>query len=454
MNEFLERQFERRARIAVFGDAMIDEYWDVDADRVSPEFPIPVMLADPNKPPQVVPGGAGNVCSQFSHFNFDIDLFSIVDSRFKNSIKGVGLSNCVEAKCSIPVKSRFYSGSFPLCRLDRETKGHCLLPSLLKESQKKLISSLLESEPYEVVVFSDYDKGVFLDIEPFIHRMPESTITIVDPKKHPIERWRGCTIIKPNSLEAAKMSGSDDWRDQCSYFFRETECQAVVITQAGEGVVGNVMGSWFEYRPSSSVNPRSVIGAGDTFVAFLAMCMSHSIDIRKAVEVAFKACSSYVGKVRNSPIYPYELGHGKIVSPQYLSSRDFKLAFTNGCFDILHPGHLEMLRFAREKADRLVVALNSDTSILKQKKSHPPINDLEYRSTMISALECVDFVTHFEEDTPYDIIKKIRPDVLVKGSDWPSPVGADIVPEVCSFGLVGSHSTTAIIEKIRTQLAK
>lgn len=448
MNDFLDRQFERRSRVAVFGDAMIDEYHEVGADRVSPEFPIPVMLADPSIPPYVVPGGAGNVCSQFRHFNFEVDLYAFVDRKFRDSIEGVGLSNCFETSGPIPTKSRFYSGGFPLFRLDRETRGHSMSQSELREAQARLVHSLVESDPYEVVIFSDYDKGVFVGAEPFLHRLPDSTITIVDPKNHPIERWSGCTIIKPNASEARTMSGSDDWRTQCEYFMRKTNCQAVVITQAGAGVVGNVMGSWFEYRPSSLGEPRSVIGAGDTFVSFLAMCMAHSIDIRKAVEVAFKACSVYVGKLRNQPVRPYEIEDSKIVRPASLAPRDFRLSFANGCFDILHPGHVQLLKFAKERGEKLAVALNSDDSVRRQKKSHPLVNDLSYRTAMVAALECVDFVLSFEDDTPYELIKTVRPDVLVKGSDWPDPVGSDVVGEVCSFGLVGGLSTTGIIDKI------
>lgn len=448
MRDFLDRQFARRARVAVFGDAMIDEYHDVSADRVSPEFPIPVMLSRDPKPSCVVPGGAGNVCAQFSNFNFEVDLFAIADARLKECLRGVGLEKCIDLGCSIPVKSRFYNGDFPLFRLDREARDYGLSSCELRTVQNSLVSSIVESDPYEVVVFSDYDKGLFLDMDPFLRRMPEETITIVDPKDQPIERWEGCTIIKPNSSEARRMSGSEEWRAQCEYFMRKTDCQAVVITQAGDGVVGNVMGSWFEYRPEFVGNPASVIGAGDAFVAFLAMCMCHSIDIRKAVDLAFKACSVYVGKRRNQPVYPYEVEESKLVAPESLVKRDFRLSFANGCFDILHPGHVEMLKFARGRGERLAVALNSDASVSRQKKSHPPINDLEYRMSMISALECVDFVLSFEEDTPYDLIKRICPDVLVKGSDWPNPVGSNIVGEVCSFGLVGGHSTTAIIDKI------
>lgn len=448
MNELLERHFDRRPKIAVFGDAILDEYYEVSADRVSPEFPIPVFHASDDVP-GIVLGGAANVCRQFSNFNFDASLFALTNEKIKYLAGGIDMEGCIFSR-RVPVKKRFYSGGFPLFRFDVETGDYGLEPDSLRKLQEKLVEKLLSRDPFDVVVFSDYDKGVFRGIGEFMSRIPESTITIVDPKKSPLGRWRGCTIIKPNSVEAEEISGHSDWRRQCDFFMRETACQAVVITQAGDGVVGNVQGVWFEHRPEVRKAPRSVVGAGDAFVAFLAMCMAHSIDIRKAVEIAFEACSLYVDEPRNRPLYPYQISPSKSVDPRILEKRDFSLAFANGNFDILHPGHLELLKFARSKADGLVVALNSDESAGRQGKSHPLINPLEYRKSMVEALGCVDFVVEFGEDTPYEIIKKIRPEVLVKGSDWPNPVGSDIVPEVHSFGLVGGHSTTLIIEKIRS----
>jgi D-beta-D-heptose 7-phosphate kinase/D-beta-D-heptose 1-phosphate adenosyltransferase len=205
---------------------------------------------------------------------------------------------------------------------------------------------------------------------------------------------------------------------------------------------------WFEHRPDSAVSVRSVVGAGDCFVAFLAMCMCHSVDIRRAVAIAFEACSVYVGEQHNRPLHPYRLNKSKFVDPRMLVDRDFSLSFANGCFDILHPGHIELLSYAKSRADRLAVALNTDASVDRQGKSHPRVNDLAYRKKMVAALECVDFVLEFDEDTPESIIRAVFPDVLVKGSDWPSPVGADLVREVCAFGLVGGYSTTEIIRKI------
>jgi len=450
MNELIERQFDYKPRVAVFGDAMLDEYYDVTADRVSPEFPIPVMKMDQDRP-KIVLGGAANVCRQFSNFNFDVSLFALTNENINYLADKINMDGCVFSK-GVPLKKRFYSDGFPLCRLDVEGDNYNISYDDLESLRSKLLDNFFSAEPFSVVVFSDYDKGLFKGIREFIHKIDDSTITIVDPKKHPVERWKGCTIIKPNAKEAAEVSGHSDWRRQCEYFMRETGCQAVVITQAGDGVVGNVQGGWFEYRPSFKKTPRSVVGAGDTFIAFLAMCMAHSIDIRRAVEIAFEACSVYVDKPHNEPVHPTQILSSKLIDPRLLAKRNFSLSFTNGCFDILHPGHLELLKFAKSKSDRLVVALNSDKSVANQKKSHPMINDLSVRKTMLSALEFVDFVVDFDEDTPYEVIKTIKPDVLVKGSDWPNPIGADLVKEVCSFGVFGEYSTTSIIEKIRLGL--
>lgn len=450
MSILLERMYDYKPRIAVFGDAILDEYYEVSANRVSPEFPIPVMKSSKDNP-KIVLGGAANVCKQFSNFNFDVSLFALTNENIKVFAGDINMDGCIFSK-GVPIKKRFYSDGFPLCRLDIEGDNYNLSPGAMKELQDKLLQNMLESEPFSVVIFSDYDKGLLKGRDDLIKNLDDSIITIVDPKKHPVERWRGCTIMKPNAAEAAEMSGQSDWRRQCEYFMRKTDCQAVVITQAGDGVVGNVQGGWFEYKPAVKKTPRSVVGAGDAFIAFLSMCMAHSIDIRKAVEISFDACSLYVDKAYNSPLHPHQIAPSKFVDPRIFTKRDFTLTFTNGCFDILHPGHVELLKFAKSKADKLVVALNSDESVKRQNKPHKLVNNLEYRKTMISALEYVDFVVSFDEDTPREIMNVMCPEVLVKGSEYADPVGSEIVGEVFSFPMVSGHSTTSLINKIKSDM--
>lgn len=449
MNELLERQFDRRPKIAVVGDSMLDEYYEVSSERISPEFPIPVMLSEKSSPVAVALGGAANVCAQFRNFNFDVNLFSFTNESIKHiGSPRIGMDGCIFAR-HVPVKKRFYRGDFPLCRMDVERKNYGFSPDALKDLQNKIFERLRRS-PSDVVIFSDYDKGLFSGVSGLAETISPDSITIVDPKKGPAEKWRGCTIMKPNSEEARNITGETDWHLQCQSLMNSTGCQAVVITQAGSGVVGNVMGSWFEYRPEELSDPVSVIGAGDCFVAILAMCMANFIDIKKAIEIAFKGCTSYIKNRFNRPISPVDLETGKIISSSSLVLRDFHLALTNGCFDVLHPGHVALLEFAKSKADRLVVALNSDESVKRQGKSHGLVNDLASRKAVVAALGCVDYVIDFNEDTPEKLLERLRPEVLVKGSDWPNPVGSQFSGEVCLFDKVGDHSTTGIFEKIRS----
>ncbi len=446
MNDLLNRQYEYRPKIAVVGDSILDEYYKVSSDRISPEFPIPVMHSLDGIPFKKSLGGAANVCAQFKNFNFDVDLFSLINKDIREINTFINMDKCVYSD-KVPIKRRFYNGKFPLYRLDVEVDNYGLDSDNLKKTQQKIFNDLGLSL-YDVIIFSDYGKGIFNNqkIFPLVN---ENAITIVDPKKGPLEKWKGCSIIKPNSKEAFDLTGTSDWRKQCEIIINKTSCQAVVITNEGFGVVGNVMDSFFEFYPEHVIEAKSVIGAGDCFVAILSMCMAHSIDIKKAIKIAFKACSSYVSHSFNNPLFPIDLEFGKIVNENSLKKRDFSLAFTNGCFDIIHPGHISLLEFAKSKADKLVVAINSDKSVKKQNKSHGLVNNLETRKKIISSLACVDYVVDFDEETPERIIKTISPDFLVKGSDWPNPVGSDFVKKVFIFDLINNYSTTNIIKKIK-----
>jgi D-beta-D-heptose 7-phosphate kinase/D-beta-D-heptose 1-phosphate adenosyltransferase len=345
-----------------------------------------------------------------------------------------------------------------LCRWDVEETNCGITGDAIASIQQALLrnfeSGVAQHSP-AVVIFSDYDKGVFtgnavkwLEAEGI-----QDSITIVDPKKGPLEKWKGCDVFKPNVKEAQDLTGHKDWQSQCKYLYKYLNCRAVIITQGGDGVVGLVSDQLFEYRPTRTIYPDSVIGAGDCFVAFLAMGLAHCLDIKHVVEVAYEAGAIYVQRKHNAPVMPHELlsqadpEAAKIRMPP--ESRNYKLVFTNGCFDILHEGHLATLRRARAMGDKLVVAVNSDESIKKLKGEDRPIIGLAERMRMLAGLECVDFVVPFEEDTPYEIIKKIRPSVLVKGQDWEGNiVGSDIVTEVYALPLLEGLSTTGIISKI------
>jgi D-beta-D-heptose 7-phosphate kinase/D-beta-D-heptose 1-phosphate adenosyltransferase len=300
----------------------------------------------------------------------------------------------------------------------------------------------------DVVILSDYNKGFFHGDEGSILGQYHNSITIVDPKKGPLRKWRGCSIFKPNAKEAFDLSGKTKWKEQAKYFQNELECESVVITDGGRKVSGVHKDKFFCFTPDKQVEVESVIGAGDTFCVFLAMAVGHGFSVPEASEIAWNAGAVYVQNKMNRPIVPAEISANNIVCPEDLASRDFKLVFTNGCFDLLHEGHLQTLRFAREKGDKLVVALNSDESIKRLKGDDRPIKPLDQRMAVVAALEMVDFVVSFEEDTPLEVIKKIKPDVLVKGDGYciDNVVGADVVSEVFIAPSVEGLSTTGFLK--------
>lgn len=329
----------------------------------------------------------------------------------------------------------------------------------LQEDLLHLYSQI--SEP-EVIIFADYNKGVFSQSHKMMACFPDA-IKIVDPKVKPLDRWKGCTIFKPNKKEAQELSGipADRWRSQCDYFQRAIGCTAVVLTHGGEGVYGKVMERYFDYRSPHQAVCESVIGAGDCFAAVLGLAMAHAVDIVEAIEIAYEAAAVYVGRKHNEPINLYDVLarynpiESKFVDLDFLKNRNFKLTMTNGCFDVLHAGHIATFEFAKSKGDKLAVLVNSDQSIRKLKGDTRPIIPLEQRMKMIAALSCVDFVISFEEINPDYYINCIKPDVLVKGVEWdgkmkkPGGVG-----ELFFAPMIANISTTKIIERIKNGEAK
>lgn len=458
ISEFLARNEMKNIRIAVVGDAMVDEYYYVSVKRVSPEFPIPVMLADSLYPDYALPGGAANVAYQLRHFNASVSLNSLMDPQSAKIFQTAGLDvrSGVEMAAGyghVPRKRRFYSKDFPLVRWDIELPQYGVDGSHLEDYLTKLMGRKFDED---VVILSDYDKGLFsLDFQCNI--LKSGAITVVDPKSKNIDKWHGCSIFKPNSVEAVALSGETRWEFQCEYFRKRLNCGAVVITQEGDGVVGWSDGKMFEYRPKGrGVRAESVIGAGDCFVAIMSLAVGLGFSVREAAEIAFEAGSLYVRRKHNEPVTPRQLRHkddpvqAKFVTPRELKGSPGKLVFTNGCFDILHAGHLSTLNFAKSKGDRLVVAVNSDASVSRLKPGRP-FTALEDRMRLLASLEIVDYVVSFEEDNPKRLIEEVQPDVLVKGGDYVPQdiIGSDLVEEVYAAPLVADLSTTNLVERIK-----
>lgn len=449
--QFLNKCHANKVIVHCVGDAMIDEYYEVKVNRISPEHPVPVMLCQ-NKIIKK-PGGVANVAYQFINTFAEVKLITFYDNDAMKIFYQNGLYpfySGVEAK--LPIKRRFVENGIQVApRLDIE-HVNCNLSKEYIDEYFQLIKNFIDKhQDPDVVILSDYNKGFFNSDFNYVSLYPNS-ITIVDPKSKDLNKWKNCTIFKPNRKEAEELSGLFDWKEQCLFFVNLLNCKAVIITDAGNGIKGFYSGIFFEYAPDyCSDNVQSVIGAGDCFAAFLALASAQGFNPVDSAKIAYHAGLVYVKQKCNRPIVLAELASDKFVKPQDLIKRDFKLAFTNGCFDILHSGHLHMLKFAKTKGDKLVVALNSDKSIKRLKGNSRPINSLEERIKILSSVEYVDFIVCFDEDTPLELIKILKPDALIKGGDYNGNdiIGSDIVDEVYFSDYITDKSTTATINKLK-----
>lgn len=464
IKQLLECNKKKRITISVVGDFLVDQYFQTKADKISPEFPIVRILSEDEKC-KVMCGGAGNVAIQPKNFNVDVNLFSFLDEYSRSVVESSGLlaHNCVmlPKECRAPIKKRLYDDDFPLCRWDIEgplygfgdTKGGRIA---LEQCQRALCDKFLLTHN-DVVILSDYDKGVFHANKK--RWLRDDFLTIVDPKKGPVEDWEGCYIFKPNNQEAKELSGGlTKWQEQCKYFKMMLKCKAVIITQGADGVVGIIDNNFFEYRPSKKTVAISVIGAGDCFNFVLAMALAHKIDIETAVQLAFEAGVVYVQKAHNEPIFPHELLAAidpvgcKYVTLDFLRNRPQgqRLVVTNGCYDLMHIGHISTFEYARSKGDKLAVLVNTDKSVSGLKGEDRPIIPLEQRMKMIASLYCVDYVVPFDTETPDPCFDIIKPDFLVKGQQWEGSMNKpDSVGELLFSPMIDNISTSIIVSKIK-----
>lgn len=447
---FLDKVFDKKISVNVIGDTIIDEYYDVEVERISPEFPIPVYKSRSIDPTSgLIPGGAANVALQFQHFNVNVELISLLDNISQVIFESKGIKSNhskVLGNIFIPRKRRIYSQNTPLVRHDFEKENYGL-----DDIKKQLFELSIPESDFNI--FSDYSKGLFCI--PWFRKYMQKSPSIVDPKHNFIDLWEGCNYFKPNSIEAEKLSERKNHKDQLEFFMDALKCQGVLITKSGDGVVGkDVDHDYFEVKPNHKIeNPESVIGAGDCFVAFVTMALARGFNLEQAAHIAFIAGSAYVQRKHNRPLCPVELlsatGTKEIKNAEILKNRNFKLVFTNGCFDFgLTAAHVECFKFAKSHGDKLVVALNSDRSVSRLKGRGRPLMPFNERLKVLSALESVDYVIGFEDDTPYETIKDLMPDLIVKGGDYTKEevVGYDLAP-VELFPFINSTSTTDKINK-------
>jgi len=457
--------------VLVIGDLMLDKYYFGNVNRISPEAPVPVVKVNFSK---YTLGGAGNVVNNIVNLKAKVCLIGTVGKDQNREILKQLLEEreinyyLLERDLPTITKIRIIGGHQQILRIDFEEIV------FLNEEETKIIKQHIMSAINKVkcLVVSDYSKGVVSpELSQFIiekaHKI--SLPVVVDPKGKDWTKYKGATIITPNLKELSdvlnvEIKNEDEEIERYGQEVKEKyNLEYLLATRSEKGMSLITKEGVFHIR-SEAKEVYDVSGAGDTVVATLATAMATGFDILDAVKLANTAAGIVVSKIGTAPITLEELKktlkgykNKKVKSLnelldelRILKSKGKKIVFTNGCFDILHRGHIEYLRKAKRLGDILIVGLNSDESEGKIKGKDRPINKQEDRAELLASLEFVDYVVIFDEETPYNLIKKIKPDVLVKGGDYKEEVvGREFAKEIVIVPFINGYSTTRIIEKVR-----
>lgn len=472
----------KNTRVMVIGDLMLDRYLWGDARRVSPEAPVPVVKIEKKT---WFLGGAGNVATNLSGLGCEAVLIGIVgrDSagdRLRGLLAEANIINETVTDTLRPTttKTRVMARRQQVVRLDEE-KIH----PLSTDMEEKILNVASEAlSRCGAVILSDYGKGMFSSPE-FTRRLIDMGRTanvpvFVDPKETGWERYSGATCVTPNTEELEGVVGKklDDkalLEAEAAALREKLSLEWLLVTRGPEG-----MGLFGRERAPSflSANAREVFdvsGAGDTVISTLAACVASGMPFIDAVGISNLAAGIVVGKLGTQPVLWEELARGLSLETGAgvpatkvagLSSAEIvladwrrkgqKIVFTNGCFDLLHPGHVSLLHQARRLGDRLVVGLNTDASIRRLKGKDRPILPGEDRAAVLSGLGDVDLIVFFDEDTPLGLIDTLKPDILVKGADYTieNVVGREVVEsyggKVHLVNILEGHSTSRIAEKL------
>lgn len=466
-----------KKNILVIGDVMLDTYYSGEVKRISPEAPVPVFR---KKTERSVLGGAANVAANLAAVGQNVSIMAIVGNddagrRLKTAFATADIKTdlLITLNRDTTVKTRLLADSGQqVIRLDVEDT------ELLQEEQcMQMLERLKDKiDAFDMILLSDYRKGLLTyELTQGVLQLAKTKDipVIIDVKDPDVRKYKGAYLLKPNIKELRDLTGmpasddreiieaSDALREMCCARYVLTTCGARGMVLVGDG------GPYFIDAVGQEV--FDVTGAGDTTIAYLAACIVNNFNIRDGVEVANIAAGIQVSKVGTSPVYwkeireclsdqkegfMYKLLDENAVRSFRKDHQGQKVVFTNGCFDILHIGHVRYLQEAAKLGDILMIGLNSDESVKRLKGEGRPINHVTDRAGLLCALGVVDYVVIFGEDTPYDLIAKIQPDILVKGGDYhhDEVIGTDIVEarggKLVLIPFVEGKSTTGIIKKI------
>ncbi|MDG6786653.1 bifunctional D-glycero-beta-D-manno-heptose-7-phosphate kinase/D-glycero-beta-D-manno-heptose 1-phosphate adenylyltransferase HldE [Glaesserella parasuis] len=463
------------AKVLVLGDVMLDRYWFGSTNRISPEAPVPVVKVQENEDRA---GGAANVAMNIASLNVPVTLHGLVGNddagrALDKLLSEHRIQNQCVAVDSHPTitKLRILSRHQQLLRLDFEEGFHNL------DCQALLAKLAAEITAYGALILSDYGKGTLDTVQQMIQIARQANVPVlIDPKGTDFERYRGATLLTPNMSEfeavARHCRDEDEIVTKGLKMIADFDLSALLITRSEKGMTLLRPNQDPFHLPTQAKEVYDVTGAGDTVISVLATAIADGRPLEEACYLANAAAGIVVGKLGTSTVSPSELeqaihqraetGFG-VVSEDELKAivkqsktRGEKIVMTNGCFDILHPGHISYLENARKLGDRLIVAVNTDESVKRLKGESRPINDLDARMAVLAGLASVDWVVPFGEDTPQRLIGEILPDLLVKGGDYkPEEIaGSQEVwangGEVRVLNFENGCSTTNVIKKIRS----
>jgi len=452
--------------ILVIGDFMIDHYLWGKSSRISPEAPVPVVEVIKEEDRL---GGAGNVVNNLLTLGSKVVISTVLgdeNERMFNLLNEIDTNGVfVDNNRKTIIKSRVIASNHQVIRYDKETKQ-----DISSEYESKILNFVKENiSQIDLILLSDYNKGILTEnlTQNIINLANENNKKlIIDPKDN-FHKYKNAYMIKPNKKELSiatnmEINSNEDLLKAGWKLKKELNLKYLLVTLSEDGMA--LFGEEFIQIPTLAREVYDVTGAGDTVLASLGYLLAKNDNLIDAMHFANAAAAVVVGKVGSATVTIDEILHyeknidnsveHKIISfdeIETLNIKDKKIVFTNGCFDILHLGHVKYLQKARALGDLLIVGVNSNESVSRLKGPTRPVNDEFDRAYLLASLEVVDYVVIFNEDTPYELIKKVKPDILVKGADYKDKevVGSDIAKEVRLIEFVDGKSTTNIIERMK-----
>lgn len=460
--------------VTVIGDVMLDRFWSGGSRRISPEAPVPVVNVMSQEDRA---GGAGNVAVNLAHLGIDVSLVGLCGEddharALRACVEATGVRwNVMPCGGETIVKLRVLSRNQQLLRMDFESPLASYGNDLFFGYARQHLADA------DLVVFSDYAKGSLSMVDRLLEVCREmGKPTLVDPKGLDFERYRGATVLTPNLAELEAIVGPCNEEtallEKTETLRASLDVQAILVTRSEAGMTLIQAGSPPQHLAASAREVYDVTGAGDTVIAVMAGCLSAGLPLSESARFANQAAGIVVAKLGTASVTPAELRaiptsesrpsnktgvmseSDLLVEIERAKLTGQRVVMTNGCFDILHPGHVSYLQQASAQGDLLVVAVNDDDSVRRLKGPSRPVNPTADRMAILAALACVEFVVPFSEDTPARLIEAVAPDVLVKGGDYKVEeiAGHESVlargGRVITLDFVEGHSTSGMLARL------